>query len=134
MNNRALLSAKICLTAAAFLLLYESLLGCIYVLGIGFSTAHDLLTDFSVTMAFPVFLISLWSVRGAAIGLWTFFALQWIDICSNKVPPGFVNPFGWLHGNFLFISAILVSISAFLLLKVHGKGRPVSLLKAYKGA
>ena len=112
MNNRTLVLTKGCLIVAGILLLFETLLGCVYVLGIGFSSLHDLFTDLCVTMAFPVFLITLRSVRAGAIGLWIFFVVQWIDVCSNRNPPGFVNPLGWLHGDFLLISAVLVSISA----------------------
>jgi hypothetical protein len=110
-----LLLAKCSLIVAGILLLYETLLGCFYVLGIGFSTKADVILDLCLTMAFPIFLICLRSVRGAAIGLWVFFAIQWIDICFGKWPPAFVNPLAWVHGAILFISTVLVSLSAWTL-------------------
>lgn len=112
MNGQRFGLAKASLILAGILLLLESLLGCIYVLGIGFSTLHEVLTDLCLTLAFPIYLVSLVSLRGAAISLWVFFAIQWIDVCSNRNPPGFVNPFAWVHGDFLFAAAILVSFSA----------------------
>ena len=119
MNNRMSVVTKGCLIVAGILLLLETLLGCLYVLGIGFSTIKDVILDLCLTMAFPVFLISLLSVRGAAIGLWIFFVVQWIDTCCGKWPPVFVNPLAWAHGNLSFASAILVSISAWLLSQEH---------------
>jgi hypothetical protein len=134
MNARILVLTKSGLIVAGVLLLFETLLGCVYVLGIGFSTVHDVITDLCLTMAFPVFLISLRSVRGAAIGLWIFFAVQWIDICSNKMPPGFVNPLGWIHGDLLLASAILVGLSAWLLSQRQGAKRAEGLLDVLRAA
>ncbi len=132
MNARTLALTKCGLIVAGVLLLFETLLGCVYVLGTGFSTVHDLITDVCLTMAFPVFLISLRSIPGAAIGLWIFFAIQWIDICSNKRPPGFVNPLAWAHGVLLLVSAILVSFSAWLLLRMRDTDRTTRLLNVLR--
>jgi hypothetical protein len=131
MNNRILSLIKGSLMVAGILLLFETLLGCVYVLGIGFSTVHDVITDLCLTMAFPVFLISLRSVCGSAIGLWIFFAIQWIDVCSNRRPPGFVNPLAWIHGDFLFAAAILVSVSAWILSRVQEGKRSPGLLDMF---
>jgi hypothetical protein len=131
MSSRTVVLAKGGLIVAGILLLIETLLGCVYVLGIGFSTTHDVFTDLCLTMAFPVFLLSLRSIRGSAIGLWIFFVIQWIDVCSNKIPPGFVNPLAWIHGQFLFTAAILVSVSAWMLLRVQNGKRSPRLLDVF---
>lgn len=131
MSYRTVAVAKGGLIVAGILLLIETLLGCVYVLGIGFSTTHDVITDLCLTMAFPVFLISLRSIRGGAIGLWVFFALQWIDVCSNRTPPGFVNPLAWIHGDLLFAAAILVSVSALMLCRVQNGKRSSRLLDVF---
>lgn len=131
MNARTVMLTKGGLIVAGVLLLLETLLGCVYVLGIGFSTVHDVITDLCLTMAFPVFLISLRSIRGSAIGLWVFFAIQWINVCSNKRPSGFVNPLSWIHGDLLFTAAILVSVSALILCRVQNGKRSSRLLDVF---
>jgi hypothetical protein len=100
----------------------------VYVLGIGFSTTKDVLLDLCLTMAFPIYFFCLVSLRGAAAGLWTFFFIQWIDICFAKWPPVFVNPLGWAHGDLLFAAAILVSLSAWMISRNQGSERPATLL------
>lgn len=128
MTDRTLTLARISLLVAGSLLLLETLLGCVYVLGIGFSTTKGVILDLCLTMAFPVFLVSLVSLRGAAGGLWVFFVIQWIDICFNQKPPGLVNPLGWAHGDLLFVAAILVSLSAWMISGVQGGKGPATLL------
>jgi hypothetical protein len=128
LTDRTLALARITLKTAGSLLLLETALGSAYVIGIGFSTTKAVILDLCLTMAFPVFLISLLSVRRAAVGLWIFFAIQWIDICCAKWPPVLVNPLGWTHGILLFAGAILVSMSAWILMSSRdGKG-PAKLL------
>jgi hypothetical protein len=109
--------ARVLLVIAGLLLLFESLLGMDYALEIGFSSLREILTDLCLTMAFPVYLIGLFSLRGATASLWVFFIVQWINICFSSSHPGyvFVNPFSWLHGDFSFFSAIMVSISTWML-------------------
>ncbi len=128
MNSLTL--ARGCLIVACMLLLFETSLGCFYVLGIGFSTMNDVILDLCLTMAFPVFLISLRSVRGAAVSLWIFFAIQWIEICSGS-SPHLVNPLAWIHGSFLFAAAILVSISDWILSWSRDDKRPLGLLGVF---
>jgi hypothetical protein len=128
LTDRTLVLARISLLVAGSLLLLETLIGCVYVLGIGFSTTKDVLLDLCLTMAFPIYFFSLVSLRGAAAGLWTFFFIQWIDICFAKWPPVFVNPLGWAHGDLLFAAAILVSLSAWMISRNQGGERPATLL------
>jgi len=126
MNKRTLVLARGSLIIAGGLLLMESLLGCICVLGIGFSTLPEVLLDLCLTMAFPIYLVGIWSMRYAAIGLWLFFLIQWLDTCLNGSPPGFrfVNPLGWIQGDLLFAAATLVSIVVWVLFRNdHGKSR-----------
>ena len=68
--------AKLCLGIAGTLLLLETLLGMVYMAGIGFDTLPDILTDLCLTMAFPIFLIGLSFLRTASIALWIFFLAQ----------------------------------------------------------
>jgi hypothetical protein len=51
---------------------------------------------------FSVYLIGIFSLRGASISLWMFFAIQWGVICTIEKPLRFVNPFGWAHGYLSF--------------------------------
>jgi len=116
MSRAKILTARLCVLIAGVLLLGETLLGCIFVLGIGVSNLHDIFTDLCLTMAFPVFLICFKSLKLAVGGLWLVFVIQWIDICCNRSTPSFVNPLGWLHGDLLFASSILLTIATLLLL------------------
>src|SRR6185437_16565179 len=68
--------AKGCMIIAGALLLFETLLGCVYVLGIGFSSWRDIVTDICVTMAFPIFLIAIASLSKGAVALWAFFIIN----------------------------------------------------------
>lgn len=117
--------SRVFLAIAGILLFFESLLGCVYVLGIGFDSVPAICTDLAVTMGFPIYALSFYSLRVGAISLWALFAFQWLNLCLNSVPPGFVNPLGWIHGTFLFCAAILVSICAWN--GAHNKFRHLAL-------
>ena len=69
----------ICLLLAGAILLFESIFGFYAVLGIGFSSLSDVVTDLCLTLAFPIYLLSTFSIRIATVGLWLFFAAQWIN-------------------------------------------------------
>ena len=128
MTDRTFMLVRISLLFAGSMVLLETLLGCIYVLGIGFSTTKNVILDLCLTMALPIYLFSLVSLRKAAVGLWVFFVVQSIDICFNQKPPAFVNPLGWAHGDLLFAAAILVSLSTWMISRVKGGAGPATLL------
>ncbi|MGO8791942.1 MAG: hypothetical protein ACLQVL_31765 [Terriglobia bacterium] len=90
----------------------QSLFGCFAVLGVGFDTLQDDLLDLSLTMAFPIFLVALWSRRIALVGIWLFFVAQWLDTCSVGSPPTLISPFSDWHGTTLFIGVIFFTIAA----------------------
>jgi hypothetical protein len=117
LSNQSVQFAKSCLIVAGILLMLETMLGCIYMLGIGFSSTRDIAMILCLTMALPVYLIRFFSLRGAAISLWAFFAIQWITVCTID-KPHFVNPFGWAHGNLSFVGAVLVSLSTWMLSRI----------------
>jgi hypothetical protein len=108
--------SRVLLVIAGLLLLIESLLGVDYALDVGFGTLRELLTDFCLTMAFPVYLIGLFSLRGATASLWLFFLMQWLNHGHAGFHAGLIliSPFDWLHGVFTFLSAILVSIATWI--------------------
>ena len=99
---------------AGIIFLGETLYGCIAVLGIGFNTMQDSLLDLSLTMAFPIFLVSFRHRNIALLGLWIFFVAQWINLCLVSRPPTLLNPFDGLHGNILFAGIILFTIADIL--------------------
>jgi hypothetical protein len=80
-------------------------------LGIGFDTPADVVLVLCLTLAFPIFLMSLISLRLAISALWIFFVLQWLDSCSLGVPPKLHSPFDWWHGDFLFLGIVFVQIA-----------------------
>ena len=98
-------------------MLFESLLGMDYALDIGFGSLRAILNDLCLTMGFPIYLVGLFSLRGASASLGAFLILQWLNHGHVGFHVGFmlVNPFDWLHGLFSFLSAILVSVSTWLL-------------------
>lgn len=128
LKNRIVFYHLACLLAAGALLLGESLLGCFFVLGIGLSSWDDLCTDLCLTMAFPIFLLSLRSIFAAAVALWLFFGVQWLNASIGGNLPGLVNPFGWLHGDLLFAAASLVTISWWKLPQIRSELKPTSLI------
>jgi hypothetical protein len=121
--------AKISLVTAGLLLLLETLLGIVYVLGIGFDTLPDILLDLCLTMAFPIFLVGFASLRYAAIALWIFFFVQWMNTGFFSSPSRFhlTNPFDWFHGIALCVGAVLVSFAAWSFRKTSVGGVPATL-------
>jgi hypothetical protein len=109
--------ARVFLVVAGLLMLFESLLGLDYALDVGFGSLRALLTDICLIMGFPVYLSGLSSLRGASASLWAFLILQWLNHGHVGFHVGVIlaNPFDWLHGLFSFLSAILVSVSTWLL-------------------
>jgi hypothetical protein len=124
--------ARVFLVVAGMLMLFESFLGLDYALDVGFGSLRALLTDFCLIMGFPIYLSGLSSLRGASASLWAFLILQWLNHGHVGFHVGIMlaNPFDWLHGLFSFLSAILVSVSTWLLIRpqdgiVHANMRTV---------
>lgn len=110
MTKRKLL-AKIIFWVSGLALLYESAFGLIAILGIGVNSWQDIVTDFCLVSAFPIYLLAFGSDRLANVGLWTFFGVQWLDMCLISKPIQLVNPFDWPHGDVLFFGILLFTIS-----------------------
>jgi len=108
--------SRVLLVSAGLLLLIESLLGVDYAFDVGSSSLRDLVTLFCLTMAFPVYLIGLFSLRVATASLWLFFIVQWLNHGHAGFHAGLIliSPFDWLHGVFTFLSAVLVSIATWI--------------------
>lgn len=118
--------AKLGLIAAGIMLGLETLIGCVAALGIGFEPLPVML-GLALTMGFPVYLLSLRSLRGASIGLWALFVYRWAVTCCLSRPCQLVNPvWGWT--SLLPISAILVTASTLTLSRVNGSVRASTLL------
>jgi hypothetical protein len=83
-------------------------------------------------MAFPIYLIGIFSLRGASVALWMFFAVQWLAVCSFAQPPRLINPFGWAHGDLSIAGALLVSLSTWILSRVKDGKRLASLHDFFK--
>lgn len=122
--------AKVGLIAAGIMLALESLIGCVAALGIGFEPAPVLL-GLALSMGLPVYLLSLRSLRWAAIGLWVLFLYRWAVLCCLNRPIQLVNPVrGWAF--LLPISTILVSVCIWMLSRVNGPMRLNSLLDVFR--
>ena len=91
-----------------------STFGVIASLLLDFRNARDLTVVAALTLAFPVFLVGIWSLRGAAISLWIYFVYQWL--VRSGIGHSFVlsNPFDWWFGDTLAFAIALISIGALL--------------------
>ncbi len=126
--------AKIGLVAAGLMLAVETSFGCIVALGIGFEPV-PLLLGIAFVLGFPVYLLGLRSLRGAAIGLWVLLLYRGAALCLVK-PFQWINPFrdfnpleaGWM--SLLPYAAILFSASLWMLASVTGSARGSTLLSA----
>jgi len=100
-------------------MLFESLLGLDYALDIGFGSVRALFNDLCLMAGFPIYLFGLTSLRNASVSLWVFLILQWLNHGHVGFHVGVMlaNPFDWLHGLCSFLSAILVSVSTWMLCK-----------------
>jgi hypothetical protein len=98
-----------CYISAGIIFLAETVFGCIAVLGIGFDSLQDIMLDLSLTMAFPLFLISFLNRAVALAALWIFFVAQWIDMCLVSRPPTLLNPLDGWHGSTLLVGIVLFS-------------------------
>jgi hypothetical protein len=107
---------------AGIIFLGQSLFGCVAVLGVGFDTLQDVLLDLSLTMAFPIFLIALWSRRIALLFLGIFFIAQWIDLCAGVGPPKLISPLSDWHDISLFLAVILFTIAVVCHGRTKSKG------------
>ena len=132
MNRLSL--AKTALVAAGAMLVIDTFCGSIVALGIGFEPAPVPL-GIAFALGFPVYLLGLRSLRGAAIGLWILFLYRWAALCSVMKPFQWINPFrdfnphaGWL--SLLPYSAILVSASVWMLSSANGSLKGSTLLGA----
>lgn len=103
--------ATLLLVTGGALLALETLFGLVAMLGIGLGTFRDVFVVLCLTLSFPIFLISIRSLRLAVWALWIFFIVQWADECSLGVAPHFISPFDWWHGDVLFLAIVLVQIA-----------------------
>jgi len=99
------------LLAGGALLAIETFFGFIAMLGIGFDTFRDVALVLCLTLAFPIFLLCIRSLRLAVWALWIFFIAQWLNACSLGTPPRFISPFDWWHDDVLFLGIVLVHIA-----------------------
>jgi hypothetical protein len=125
--------ARAGLLLAGLFLFCRTVQGLIFLIGIGADSAQSLVATFCVIAAFPVFLIGLWSLRSAAIGLWIYLVAQWIDRCLVSKPPAIINPLDSPHAYALLASVVFVQVGYLLLRRDRGDGRPISLREAYVG-
>ena len=93
--------AKLGLIAAGIMLGLETLIGCVAALGIGFEPLPIML-GLALTMGFPVYLLSLRSLRGAPIGLWALFVYRWAVTCCLSGLASWLTRFGVGLLSFLF--------------------------------
>jgi len=109
---------QICTALAGIIFLGETLFGCFAVLGLGLGTAQDIIPGLCLIMSFPIFLISFRNRAIALVGLWIFFAAQWIDMDLLSRPP-LLNPLNGWHSDVLFAGIILFTFANILHRRDH---------------
>jgi hypothetical protein len=104
-----------CYRLSGAILLVDSLFGCFVVFVSGIASLGDVLIVLSVTLAFPVFLISITSRRAALISLWAFFIFQWLAR-SLVLPPHhqLSNPLADWYSATMLLGVVLFTISVVL--------------------
>ena len=95
-------------------LFVQTLFGLISILGLGFGSVRDVTTALCLTLAFPIYLMGLKSLRASTIFLWLFFVAQWVNACLLSHPPVLGSPFDWPHGITLFAVIVLVQCGYWL--------------------
>jgi len=121
----------VALAIAGLLLLIRTGLGLIAVLGFGIDSIETLVTMLCLTLALPIYLVGLFSLRGATIGLWVFFGLNWTYLSLMSKPLGVVNPFSWPYGSHLIVAAILVQLAYSLLARAPDRHESIRLADAF---
>ena len=112
---------------AGGLLLVQSLFGVFAILPFGFDSVLEVTTALCLTLAFPLYLIGLKSLRVATWVLWGFFLAQWGNECLISRPPVLVSPLDWPHGVTLLAAIALVQVGYLMLSRTSISGRAVSL-------
>ena len=112
-------------------LLLESLFGILVISIYVYRTILDVTTALCVTLAFPLYLVGLKSLRVATWFLWIYFIAQWGNECLLGVPPQLVSPFDWPHGILLFASIASVQIGYLILSHGSRKGTAVNLYNSF---
>jgi hypothetical protein len=119
------------LQTGGVILLLQSLFGMVAIVIFDFSSIRDVTTALCLTLAFPIYLIGLKSLRVATWLLWVFFVLQWLRTCFFSQPPVLVSPFDWWHGDTLFASIVLVQVGYLILSRVSKKGVAINLYNSF---
>ena len=119
--------ASALLLFAGGLLLLQSLFGVFAILMFGFDSLLEWTTALCLTLAFPLYLIGLKSLRVASRVLWAFFLAQWINECFIGQPPSLVNPLDWPHGDTLLAAIVLVQLGYWMLARTSTRRRGVAL-------
>jgi hypothetical protein len=96
------------------LLLFQSLFGLFAIMMLGFDSFLDWTTALSLTLAFPVYLVGLKSLRLSTGLLWLFFLAQWINKCFLSGSPKLANPFDGWHGETLLVAILAVQVGYLL--------------------
>ncbi|HYM41934.1 MAG TPA: hypothetical protein VET46_04105 [Steroidobacteraceae bacterium] len=122
-----ILCAGLLLVGGSILLL-QTLFGLFVSLIFDFYTVAGWMFALGLTLAFPVYLLGLMSLRVATWCLWGFFAFQWANQCFlTAEKPTLVNPFDWWHGDALFAAIVMVNVAYVVLSRTSARGRSVRL-------
>jgi hypothetical protein len=130
--KRLITLAPIALMVSGVFLLAQTLFGMLAMLGLDLTKFQDVFLVLCLTMAFPIYLLAIKSLR-IVVGLWVFFLVQWADMCMISSPPHFGNPLYWWRGDVLFIAIVLAQLS-YIAQRLSGKEKNMRLSDAFQPA
>ncbi len=114
--------ARALILLAGGVLLLQTSFGVIAISMFGFDSVSEVATALCLTLAFPIYLIALKSLRVATGLLWAFFLAQWLNECLISQPPHVVNALDWPHGDTLLAAIVLVQVGYLLLSRISNAG------------
>jgi hypothetical protein len=93
-----------------------SLWGAVAFLLIGYDSLSEIALDALLMGGFPLYILSLVSIRVAVCALWVHFILSWVYLGSG----GFF-PLQWWQGTVLSVSNLLVTLGYVLVSRAAGR-------------
>jgi hypothetical protein len=96
---------------AGFVVLLDTALGGIVLLGLDLRRADELVFGVSLVLGLPMYLLDLWIDKRIAICLIGLFLFRWGALCLGGPRPSLSNPFVWPVGILLFFALVLLQAS-----------------------
>lgn len=87
----------------------DSLWGLLVIMMFGFDSFNEISLAVCFLAPLPVYLLVLYSVPFAAVGLWLLFFATWITRCFISKPPMLISPIVFSLPDAVFVTAIALT-------------------------